>query len=329
MRGESRFRQLMPVLLAVVVLVAAAGCGTKKDSAAGGGSGGSGGTASCGTVTINEASWVGSTANVYVAKNILEDKLGCTVDISQIAEIPVYQAMADGKVDVVLEDWQHTDQYAKYEDQLGVVQDAGSLGVTGHIGWYVPKYVMDAHPELATSDGLKQDWAMFKTAESGDKGQLLDGDPSYVTNDESLINTLGYNLKVVYAGGEASEIAAIKQAVAQEKPLLFYWYTPQWLNATIDLSEVKLPDRTDGCDSDPKKVSCAYPDYDLRKLMSTKFAQSGSPAVQFVKNFQWTNEDQEQVAVLIADKHMTPDDAAAQWVSENQDKVNAWLNGIS
>jgi glycine betaine/proline transport system substrate-binding protein len=48
-----------------------------------------------------------------------------------------------------------------------------------------------------------------------------------------------------------------------------------------------------------------------------------------VKNFQWTNEDQEAVAVLIADKHMTPDDAAAQWVSQNQDKVNAWLNGVS
>jgi glycine betaine/proline transport system substrate-binding protein len=328
MRSESRFRQIVPVLLAVAVLIAAAGCGTKKDSAAGAGSGSSG-AASCGTVTINEASWVGSTANVYVAKNILENKLGCTVDISQIAEIPVYQAMADGKVDVVLEDWQHTPQYAKYEDQLGVVQDAGSLGVTGHIGWYVPKYVMDAHPELATSDGLKQDWAMFKTAESGDQGQMLDGDPSYVTNDESLIKTLGYNLKVVYAGGEASEIAAIKQAYAQKKPLLFYWYTPQWLNATIDLSEVKLPDRTTGCDSNPDKVSCAYPDYDLRKLMSTKFAQSGSPAVQFVKNFQWTNEDQEAVAVLIADKHMTPDDAAAQWVSQNQDKVNAWLNGVS
>ena len=139
MKSESRARRIVPVLLAVALAVTAAGCGTKKDSAAGGGSAGSGGSAACGNVTINEASWVGSTANVYVAKNVLENKLGCTVDTSQIAEIPVYQAMADGKVDVVLEDWQHTPQYAKYEDQLGVVQDAGSLGVTGHIGWYVPK----------------------------------------------------------------------------------------------------------------------------------------------------------------------------------------------
>ena len=40
--------------------------------------------------------------------------MGCKVKITQIAEIPVYQAMADGKVDAVLEDWQHVDQYKQY-----------------------------------------------------------------------------------------------------------------------------------------------------------------------------------------------------------------------
>jgi glycine betaine/proline transport system substrate-binding protein len=281
-------------------------------------------TASCGTVTLNENSWVGSTANVYVVKNVLESKLGCKVNITKFAEIPVYQALQAGKVDAVLEDWQHVAQYQTYEKKLKVAQDAGSNGVTGHIGWYVPSYVVAAHPEMKTWKGLKKDWALFKTAESGGQGELLDGDPSYVTNDASLITSLGLNLKVVYAGGEASQITQVKQAYAQKKPILFYWYTPQWLNAELKLTEVMLPPRTTGCDSNVKKVTCAYPSYDLRKVISTKFAKSGSPAVNVVKKFSWTAQDQNAVAVMIAGKKMSPDDAAKKWIAANPNKVKAW-----
>jgi glycine betaine/proline transport system substrate-binding protein len=282
--------------------------------------------ASCGTVTINQASWVGSTANVYVVKNVLESKLGCKINITNIAEIPVYQALQSGKVDAVLEDWQHVAQYKQYEQQLKVAQDAGSNGVTGHIGWYVPTYVVQAHPEMATWKGLLKDWSLFKTAESGSQGELLDGDPSYVTNDESLISSLKLNLKVVYAGGEASQITQVKQAYAQKKPILFYWYTPQWLNAQLKLTEVKLPARTPGCDTNLKKVTCAYPSYDLRKVISTKFAKSGSPAVAVIKKFSWTAQDQNAVAVMIASQKMSPDAAAKKWIAANPNKVKAWLS---
>jgi len=316
----------------VVLALVAAGCGAQRSSSSDGGTaagGGGGGGGDCGEVVINEQSWVGSTANVYVAKNVLENELGCTVSITKIAENPVFEAMSDGKVDVILEDWQHTDLYKKYVDDLGKVKQAGSLGVTGHIGWYLPQYLVDENPDLATWQGVAENWEMFQTPESGDKGQFLSGDPSYVTNDESLINTLDLNFKVIFAGGEASEIAAIKQTYAQEEPLLFYWYEPQWLNAALDFEEVKLPKRTKGCDTNPDKVSCAYPNYDLRKLMSTEFAESGSPAVQFVKNFKWSNADQELVSQQIAGEKVSPEDAAAQWLSDNKDKADAWLEGIS
>ena len=86
---------------------------------------------------------------------MLEDKLGCEVEITKVAEIPVFQAMADGKVDAVLEDWQHTDEYKKYIEDAGTVVDGGPLGVEGHIGWFIPKYLMDEHPEFTTWEGLK------------------------------------------------------------------------------------------------------------------------------------------------------------------------------
>jgi glycine betaine/proline transport system substrate-binding protein len=256
---------------------------------------------------------------------VLESKLGCKVNITNIAEIPVYQALATGKVDAVLEDWQHVAQYRRYEQQLKTVQDAGPNGVTGHSGWFVPDYMVAAHPELATWKGLQRDWALFRTKASGSQGELLVPDPDYVTNDQALIDNLHLHLKVVYAGSEAKQIALIKAAYAKKQPLLFYWYTPQWLNAELSLSEVMLPPRTPGCDTHLEQVDCAYPSYVLRKLVSTRFAQSGSPAVGVIRRFSWTAQDQDTVAVYISDQKLKPDAAAKKWIGDNPSVVKTWL----
>jgi glycine betaine/proline transport system substrate-binding protein len=287
--------------------------------------------ASCGKVTINEQAWAGSTANTYIAKYVLEKKLGCKVDISKITEIPVYQAMADGKVDAVLEDWQHVEQYKQYVTKQKSVVLVGDNGLVGHIGWFIPAYLMKEHPEFKTWKGLKGKETLFKSPESGSQGMFLGGDPSYVQKDKELIQALGLNLKHVTAGAEPAQVARWTQLYKQHKPVLFYWYTPQYLNAQYQLAEVKLPPIWKGCKEDakaggdPKQYRCAYSTYPLNKLFSKKFAASGSPAEKFLKKWKWANADQEYVANLIAGKHMAPDKAAAKWAKANPAKVNSWL----
>jgi glycine betaine/proline transport system substrate-binding protein len=330
-----RSRWSLAVVLALVVALFAAACGSSKDES---NSGSDNATASngkkCGKVVLNEQAWAGSTANTYIAKAVLEDKLGCQVDITKIAEIPVYQALADGKTDAVLEDWQHTDEYAKYIDKAGTVVMGGPLGVKGHIGWFIPKYLMDQHPEFATWEGLKGKEDLFKTAESGDQGMFLGGDPSYVQKDKELIEALGLNLKHVTAGAEPAQVARWSQLYKQKKPVLFYWYTPQYLNQEYDLAEVKLPPRTAAnkdCKDDakeggdPSQYKCAYDVTIINKVFSKKFADSGSPAYDVLKKMTLTNEDQEQVAKAIAGDKVDPEKAGQDWVNANGDKVNAWL----
>ena len=79
------------------------------------------------------------------------------------------------------------------------------------------------------------------------------------------------------------------------------------------------------CIRDRSKVACDYPETPLQKVVSTDFADSGSPAYNLVKNFQWTNDDQNVVAKYIAADGMDPEEAAEKWVEANQDKVDAWL----
>jgi len=296
-----------------------------------GGTAFAGRAAKCGTVTLNEQAWAGSTANTYVAKYVLEKDLGCSVKITQIAEIPVYQAMADGKVDAVLEDWQHVDQYRQYIQKQHTSVMGGSNGVNGHIGWYIPAYLMKQHPEFKTWTGLKGKETLFKSPESGSQGMFLGGDPSYVQKDQQLIQALHLNFKFVSVGAEPAQVARWTQLYKQKKPVIFYWYTPQYLNSAYQLAEVKLPARFKGCKDDAKsggnvnQYKCAYDTYPLNKVFSAKFAKSGSPAYAMLKRWQWTNDDQNFVANLIAGKHMDPAKAAEQWVKANPKKVNTWL----
>ena len=328
-------RWSLAVVLALMLALFTAACGESKDDEADSGSGSAdAGTTDCGKVVLNEQAWAGSTANTYIAKAVLEDKLGCQVEITKLAEIPVFQAMADGKVDAVLEDWQHVDEYAQYIDKAGTVVQGGPLGVEGHIGWFIPKYLMDEHPEFATWEGLKGKEDLFKTAESGDQGMFLGGDPSYVQKDKELIEALGLNFKHVTAGAEPAQVARWSQLYKQKEPVIFYWYTPQYLNQEYDLAEVKLPPRTDAnkdCKDDakeggdPAQYKCEYDVTIINKLFSKKFAESGSPAYPVLKNMKLTNEDQEQVAKAIAGDKEDPEKAGQDWVDANSETVNSWL----
>ena len=51
---------------------------------------------------------------------------------------------------------------------------------------------------------------------------------------------------------------------------------------------------------------------------------SGSPFATLVKNFQWTNDDQNAVAADIVGG-TDPVAAAQKWIAANPDKVKAWL----
>jgi len=200
-------------------------------------------------------------------------------------------------------------------------------GNIGKIGWYVPPFLAKAHPDILAWKNLDKYAALFKTSESGGKGQLLDGDPGFVTNDAALVKNLKLNYKVVYSGSEAALIQSFRQAEQSKKPLIGYFYEPQWFTAEVPLKKVNLPAYTLGCDADVAKVACDYPLYNLNKVVSTKFATSGSPAFTLVKNFRWTNADQNLVAKYIAKDKMSPDQAAKKWIDANPDKVKAWLAG--
>jgi glycine betaine/proline transport system substrate-binding protein len=311
--------RLLVLALAATLL---AGCGWQKVSelpAAGGAAN------SCGTVNLAVNAWVGYEANAAVVAYVAEHDLGCTVVKKDLKEEVSWQGFGTGEVDAVLENWGHEDLKAKYVQGQKTAVELGPTGNIGVIGWYVPPWLAEQHPDITDWRNLNRYARLFRTSESGTKGQLLDGDPAFVTNDGALVKNLGLDYEVVYAGSETALIQAFRQAQARRTPVLGYFYAPQWFLSEVPLKKVTLPPYRPGCDADAEKVACDYPEYTLDKIVSRRFADAGGPAYELIKNFRWTNDDQNLVAKYIAEDKLSPEAAARKWVEGNRDKVEAWL----
>ena len=285
--------------------------------------GGSGGTSEVVDIAVNP--WVGYEANAGVIGTLLKDQLGFTVKYKELTEQVSWEGFESGEIDAIVENWGHEDLAKTYITDKKVAIDAGPTGINGIIGWYVPPWMATKYPDITDWNNLNKYASLFKTSESGDKGQLLDGDPSYVTNDVALVKNLGLDYEVVVGGSEAALIESFRKAEQNQTPLLAYFYSPQWFLNEVPLVKVNLPAYAAGCDADAEKVACDYPPYNLNKVISKNVEDKAPKAAQFIKNFTWTAEDQNTVSNYIANDAMTREDAGAKWVKDNEAKWKPWI----
>ena len=333
----NRSRRLVICTVALALVLAACSSSSKPSST--NTTTGSGAKKLSGSITLAVNPWDGSAANAAVAKVILE-KQGMKVNLKDIDENAVWAALDSGSIDANLEVWPsgHASDIKTYIDTKKSVIDGGLIGPTGHIGWYIPKFVADQHPEFKTWGVFKSEAAadFFKTAETGSKGQFLLGDPSYVSYDADIIKNLNLPFQVVVGGSEAALITAMDNAIRDKTPLLFYFYTPQWKWAdpqfTKDLTKVELPAITEACTKSAAgqgkdhKYACAYPPDHLFKAISAKLETKNAGAFDFLKKMKWTNDDQNTVTKYKNVDGMTIEAAAQKWVDANPTVWQAWLS---
>ena len=172
----------------------------------------------CGTFNLTVSPWVGYEANAAVVAYVATKDLGCKVVKKNLKEEIAWQGFSTGEVDVNLENWGHEDLKKKYITDQKVAVEAGSTGVKGVIGWYVPPWMAEKYPDLKDWNNLNKYASLFKTSESGGKGQLLDGDPSYVTYDEALVKNLGLELQGRPERQRDALIQAFRQSQRRRRP---------------------------------------------------------------------------------------------------------------
>ncbi len=320
--------KIFAISLAVIALIAAS-CGDDDD-----GAGAVDSRGSQTTITLAVSPWNASEANVAVAAQLLESEFGYEVERVEIDENAQWAAINTGDIDASLELWPsgHAANVTDYiDDPGGNVDNAGLLGPVGKIGWFIPTYMVDRHPELATWEGFADPElaGLFATAETGDKGQFLGGDPSFVQFDEAVINNLGLPLEVVYAGSEAAILAALDAAYSRQDPILVYLWTPHSAFNSYDLTNVLLPEYTDECGeaavNSPESVDCDYPEDVLFKIVNADLAENAPDADHFLRAMNYTSAAQIQMLSDIENEGLDKDEAAANWIEANENVWRSWL----
>ena len=277
--------------------------------------------AECGDWGVAMHAWVGYTASAQVLTNVAES-LGCNITQTTLDEAGVtYDAMEAGSVDVIVEDW-GGGRWQEWVDR-GAIKEVGSNGNVGLIGMFVPKWMADEYPDITDGANLNKYADLFKNSESGDKGAWYEGPPGYTTIGEKLISANDLNYKIISTGSEAALIELFSAADKNKTPALGYFYEPQNFLAKVPLARVNFP-ANDWTDAEKASGLTDYPQTQLQKLASTKLMESGSPFATLLTYFNWTNEDQNMVALDI-ENGATPEEAAQKWIDANKDKVDAWL----
>lgn len=285
------------------------------------------------TIEIAVNPWTASALNAEIASQLIESEFGNDTEIVNIDENEaMFTGLADGTVDVALEIWPSgitESEQAFFDD--GSVEQLGELGAVGRIGWYVPSYVVEEHPELATWEGYTtpEAAALFATAETGDKGRFLGTDPSYSEFDSQIIENLGLPFEVQFSGSEPATVAELDARVAAEEPVLMYWWTPTAAYAKYDLVQVELPEYTDECGAaaaaDEGGVDCDYPEDVMIKAGNPALATEAPDVHSFLQKFTLTNEDQLSMLPSAEIDGEDVEDVAAAWIADNEAVWSAWV----
>ncbi len=339
-------RKLAALTLVIALVAAACGSGDDTEAAEGDTGGEDTGSEDTGsedtggevdgdkpTISFVVNPWTASALNVEVARQIIESELGYPTEVVNIDENEaMFTGLADGTADAVLEIWPSgitESEQAFFDD--GSVENIGELGAVGRIGWFVPSYVIDENPDLASWEGFDDPEvaSTFATPETGDNGRFLGTDPSYSTFDEQIIENLDLPFEVFYSGSEAATVAELDARVAANEPVLMYWWTPTAAVSKYDLVKVELPAYNDACGESMAAgdggVDCDYPEDVIIKAVSGMLAEKAPDVYDFLNNFTITNEDQLSMLPAVEIDGEDPEDVAAKWVADNGDTWSAWL----
>ena len=283
------------IVLALVATFVTMGLGCKAEEV----------TESKGPVVLVDQDWDGNLVRTALAKLILEEEMGYTVEtkFAPADSAQLFEGLSTGEMHWVCCNWPSFSAalIEEYVD-AGKVTRQGDSGILGTSHMYVPRYVIEGDPDrgieavapdLKTYADLNKYADLFATADTSPQGRFLDFTPGWDYRNEERLAALGVDYKVVFTGSEAASFAELDAAHKRGEPILLVIWTPHWAPVKYDLIPIELPSHSD-CYPVSEKFDCGYVVDGVQKLTWPGLANSMPIADQFLKNYQLTNNQQTQ-----------------------------------
>jgi glycine betaine/proline transport system substrate-binding protein len=134
---------------------------------------------------------------------------------------------------------------------------------------------------------------------------------------------------------DATFKAQLKSSYGNQKPILFYYWTPEWIHAAYDISPLSEPEHTDGCMNlqldgedwlEASEAGCKTPDASIYVSYSKSLEQRNPPAAKFLSQMQLDPAVVNDWILKIGRDEMDPQDVAEEWVAANMDTVKGWID---
>lgn len=328
--------QLALALIASVALLAACG---KKDEAPAAAMAES---AVCGKVTVASMNWQSAEVLANIDGIILSKGYGCEVELVPGDTMPTLTAMIEkGQPDVAPEAWispvRRPLDAAVAEGKLHYA--ARSLTDGGVEGWWIPKYLADAHPAIKTIDDALKHPELFPSSENKGKGAVHNCPSAWnchITTDNAFKAWDAANKGFVLqdTGSAAGLDRSIAKAYERKEGWLGYYWAPTSILGKYDMLKLDagVPHDKDaweacntqsGCD---KPVKNDWARAEVFTVVTDRFQKEGGPAVAYLNQRAWGNETVNGLLSWMGDNQATGADGAAHFLKTQPEIWTTWVS---
>ncbi|MFC3040682.1 glycine betaine ABC transporter substrate-binding protein [Virgibacillus xinjiangensis] len=279
----------------------AAGCGADDSSDNGSEESTEGSSVEGQEIELAYVEWDTEVASTHVVAKVLED-IGYDVTTTPLDNTVMWESVATGESDGMVAAWlpaTHGSQYEQYSDQ---VVELGPNLEGAKIGMVVPEY-MDVNSIADLED------------QAGQTITGIEPGAGVVAASEQALED--YNLEdwEVQPSSSGAMATALGEAVENEEEIVVTGWSPHWKFAAYDLKYLEDPEESFGGAET------------IETMVRQGLEEDAPEAYQVLDNFSWESSDIEEVMLEIHEG-ADPEEAAATWVEENQDKVSEWTEGI-
>lgn len=268
----------------------------------------------CSTVRFSDVGWTDITATTAVTSEVVKG-LGYTPK-TQLLSVPVtYTSLASGELDVFLGNWMPTMEgdIAKYRE-AGTVETV-KTNLTG------AKYTLAVNK--AAFDGGVRTFADIAKFKSKFRNRIYGIEPGNDGNRliQEMIDKDAFDLKgfKLVESSEAGMLSEVQRAERRNKWVVFLGWEPHPMNSNFEIEYLDGGDDWFGPNFGGATVHT-----NTRKDYSIQCPNMG----KLLTNLEFSLTMENQIMGAILNDGKKPQQAATEWLRNNPEVLNNWLQGV-
>ena len=286
----------------------------------------------CGEVSLMQADWGSAQIVTAVSKFLMEQGYGCEVTTVPLSSNPALASVSEtGEPDILTEIWTNgAPAYQGLVDSGAIIPVTEVLSDGGVEGFFVPNYLVEEHPELATIEGIAANPELVGNRfHNCPEGWTCLNVSTNLMKAGGLIDAGIENF--VHGSGETLA-ASIAAAYENQEPWFGFYWAPTSVLGKYPMTLVDMGPH------DPDKHACnitaecetpamsAFPRSVVVTVLSKEFMAENAAVSDLMTNLSFTNAQMGETLAWVEDNNASYDEGAVHFLKTYKDVWGAWLN---